>query len=89
MTLIKYMKKEELIKMMKSIKKFKMDGRAPKGNTDPNLYWRRAKHNVQIENIDYIDVLLCDEGYVRVETERYSDVYNLFILKYRFYEETY
>ena len=70
-TLIKFMNKEELVDMIIQIKNF----RNPNTGAFHHKYrtcqekiddkYRMAKHRFNISNLDYVDILLLDEGYVR------------------------
>jgi hypothetical protein len=89
-TLIKFMTKEELIKMMSSIKNFKYNGRCikPYGHYNEPNWVTRAKHTFKISRVDYVDVLLVGEGYVRYDSRKDSIIYDMLTELYGFVEES-
>lgn len=68
-TLIKFMSKEELIKMLVQIKNFRnpITGKYHHSyrRYGDNDGWNLAEYRFRLENLDFVDVLLCGEGYVR------------------------
>ena len=68
-TLVKFMTEEELVKMLVQIKNFKNPvtkkhhhcyQRNPLSNK-----WNLAEYSFKLKNLDFVDVLICGEGYVR------------------------
>ena len=66
-TLIKFMTKEELVNMLVQIKNFRnpMTGKYHKKYVTDGNKWSMAEHSFRLENLDFVDALICEEGYVR------------------------
>jgi hypothetical protein len=71
-TLVKFMKQEELVDMLTQIRNFKNPntGRMHHGyrsnEVSLNDEWNRAKYRFNMNNLDYLDPLMNEEGgYVR------------------------
>lgn len=70
-SLIKFMTKEELVQMLVQIKNF----RNPKTGKFHHCYktyeahmnnkWNRAEYKFNLNNLDFVDVLIVGDGYVR------------------------
>jgi hypothetical protein len=91
-TMIKFMTKEELVKMLVQIKNF----RNPYTHKAHHNYktceeswadpWNRAKYKFNMNNLDFADVLVCGEGYVRYCGRSY-EVLEMLEEKFGFEEE--
>ena len=70
-TMIKFMKKEELVNMLVQIKNFKNPRtgkfhhkfQTQRGHITNK--WNLAEYRFNMKNLDFVDVLVCGEGYVR------------------------
>lgn len=71
MSVIKFMKKDELVGMLVQIKNFKNPVTRKfhhKFQTCEDHWvnqWTLAEHHFNMKNLDFVDVLICGEGYVR------------------------
>lgn len=92
-TLIKFMTKEELVNMLVQIKNFRnpATGKYHHGfRTDEQCWsdkWVRAKYRFNMNNLDFIDPLIHDEGgYVRYSGAS-TEVLEMLIEEFGFNEE--
>lgn len=92
-TLIKFMKKEELVKMLCEIKNFRnpVTGKHHHGfKTCEESWadrWNRARYKFNMNNLDFVDPLIYDDGgYVRY-TGRSFEVLEMLKIEYGFEEE--
>lgn len=71
LSVIKFMKKEELVDMLVQIKNFRNPNTGKhfkKYQTCQDHWtnpWNRAEYRFNLKNLDFVDVLICGEGYVR------------------------
>lgn len=89
---IKFMKKEELVKMLVQIKNF----RNPNTGKYHHKYktheehmqneWNLAEYRFNMKNLDFVDVLICGEGYVRYYSKQ-PEVMDMMIERFGFEEE--
>lgn len=70
-SLVKFMTKEELVNMLVQIKNFRnpvtLKYHHPYKTIEENWAnkWKRAEYNFNMKNLDFVDVLVAGEGYVR------------------------
>lgn len=92
-SLIKFVTKEELVNMLIQIRNF----RNPNTGKHYKKYktwqehmdnkWGRAEHYFQMRNLDFVDVLICGEGYVRYYYNKSTETVDMLKLRFGFLEE--
>lgn len=91
-TVIKFMTKEELVNMLVQIKNFRNPNTGKyhhKFKTSEECWankWNRAEYKFNMNNLDFADVLICGEGYVRYYG-RCFEVLDMMIRRFGFVEE--
>ena len=92
-TLIKFMTKEELVNMLVQIKNFRhptLHKRCHGYKTGDGAFkdkWRVAKHKFNMNNLDYVDALVFEDGgYVRYDSA-VDEVLDMLKEKFGFEEE--
>ena len=92
-TLIRFMTKEELVDMLVQVKNFKnpVTGKYHHGfkSAEQSLadQWNRAKYRFNMDNLDFVDALINDDGgYVRYHGAS-EEVLDMLRIKFGFEEE--
>lgn len=92
-SLIKFMTKEELVNILVQIRNFKnpRTGKFLKKYKTVEEHWANkwnlAEYKFNMKNLDFVDVLICGEGYVRYYYKRDGEVSDMMKERFGFVEE--
>lgn len=92
-SVIKFMKKEELIEMLVKIRNWKHPDTKrflKKYRTCEECWaneWTLAEYKFNMKNLDFVDVLICNEGYVRYYYSKRTCAVDMLIERFGFIEE--